>query len=273
MQLGLHILMMFCWFSSQFGCTGKAATMNDLLCFVMLCTRQLGECFSGDISHQQARIPLSQSPYHQVSQSVKEILPDGGSAPLQINPTLKKTSIVSVCACRPPGWRFLQSVNRLGMWHHALRLIPPSLLHCIWPISAQGDLVTWESPPVSVTMTTSTGPGSILMWWEEEERWGGRRRQEEREKGTRKGRQKDNNPIQRNSFWMFSLFLPSLSTVSTLPLLASFTCCTASKWKEICCCPLSSELDNVTWQMPLKISGMTSVIPLWCWECVQPASP
>lgn len=181
---------------------------------------------------------------------------------------------MSVCACRRPGWGFLQSVNR---WACDITPSAPSLPPYI---SASGQSVlkeiqSHENPPPSLGYHDNEhwSRQHLAVVRKEEVEGGGGRRQEERQKEKRKGRKEDNNSILRNSFWIFSLFLSSFSTVSTSPLLPTFTCCTASKWKEIGCSPLSSELDNVTWQMPLMISGMASVIPLWCGECMQPASP
>ena len=108
--------------------------------------------------------------------------------------------IVSVCARGRPEWGSLPFGNRWAcdITSPLLLLLPPSLpplLSCVRPISAQGEPVTCESPPVLVTMATSTGPGSILLWWEER----GRRR-EERQKETRGEGGRRTNRSRRNTF-------------------------------------------------------------------------
>ena len=189
---------------------------------------------------------------------------------------------VSVCVRVPAGGLIPRTppiCEPVGcVWHHQPHLprfsISPSLLQRVRPIGARGEPVTWTSPIVLVTMTTSTGPGSILPCWEKR---GGERRREERQKEKERGggktEENKSEPEEHSLPFGSSACVCQLSAPQHSEYFTFVVPLHTLHHRRVNGDSLQPIVIYIWWydvsDVFLKqISGMTSCVnPLLCWEC------
>lgn len=189
-------------------------------------------------------------------------------APVQCDPAFKKMPIVSVCACRRPERGSLSSRELVGVWRHPPQPTPhhlPSTLWCVTPISAQGDPVTWESPPSCLGYHGNQRRSRQHLALVRRGGEGGRRsRKETGENGREgsKGRADSGQEKEYLSDLQQDLAWSSFCTVSPLIMLSYWL---HHSWMNGCVLQPIVIFNAMVHQIPLDHTAMSScVIPLFC---------
>lgn len=127
---------------------------------------------------------------------------------------------------------------------------PPSLLISMHPTNQRPQRSVTDHvtiPLVFVTMTTSTGPGSILLWWEEGRGGDGKRRDRNRRGKGGRNIQREQIPARGIHIWILSFCLSAWSPVSITVCFIIFIICERMKVR------LSAVFANAIWQIIVSV--------------------